>query len=477
MKNIFSLSRFTVILFMVFLSMTGLRMNAEAAVSKEIKAPTSVTVNEGSVSYCTIKYRGDGISAIRVRSSDKTITTGKFMSVTWKKASEWSSTKLRIKGRKAGKADMVFTLDGDKPHSVTIHVTVKAPSPWKIKADSSASVTEGQSVVLPVQFWGSGISSISAESSDQETATVSVRNTVWNPAETWCPTELVIKGIKTGSADITFSLKGLKPISAVIHVTVKKKTSVAVTGIKLSKTKLSLEEGKSTTLTASISPSNATNKAVIWSSSNSAVASVSSGKVTAKKAGTTVITAVSKENSSVKAACTVTVTAKKEESGSWSYPMTKAYVCGNNWRTKYNKRRTRPYHVGLDLASRSGDKNVYAASSGTVAAKGFNADNGYFVILKHKINNSTVYSFYCHLKKGSICVKKGASISKGKKLAVYGDTGSASRGVHLHFAVVSKLSSGGSYFGYVPYFTGNKTQYNGITYYNPAYVIKNNKLP
>ncbi|MDY6012638.1 SH3 domain-containing protein, partial [Clostridium sp.] len=58
------------------------------------------------------------------------------------------------------------------------------------------------------------------------------------------------------------------------------KIPVSVTGVKLNKATLSLEKGKSETLKATISPSNASNKGVTWTSSNSKVATVDkNGKV------------------------------------------------------------------------------------------------------------------------------------------------------------------------------------------------------
>ena len=83
-------------------------------------------------------------------------------------------------------------------------------------------------------------------------------------------------------------------------------TTVPVTGIRINKTSLALTKDATYTLTAIITPSNATNKTVTWSSSNTAIATVSSsGKVTAKNAGTAVITA---RAGKVSATCNVTVT-------------------------------------------------------------------------------------------------------------------------------------------------------------------------
>lgn len=64
---------------------------------------------------------------------------------------------------------------------------------------------------------------------------------------------------------------------------------VAVTGVKLDQTTLTLDAGDSAQLTATVSPGNATNKSVTWNANNSNV-SVSGGKVTAKTAGSAVVT-------------------------------------------------------------------------------------------------------------------------------------------------------------------------------------------
>ncbi len=68
--------------------------------------------------------------------------------------------------------------------------------------------------------------------------------------------------------------------------------SVTISGTDIADGRLNLERGKSSTLIAAVSPSEATDRTVVWSSSDPSVVLVSSqGKVTAKKAGTAVITA------------------------------------------------------------------------------------------------------------------------------------------------------------------------------------------
>lgn len=80
---------------------------------------------------------------------------------------------------------------------------------------------------------------------------------------------------------------------------------IDVESVTLSASTLDMTAGDTSTLTATVSPSNATDKTVTWSSSAPAVASVSGGTVTALSAGQTVITATAGGKS---ATCTVTVT-------------------------------------------------------------------------------------------------------------------------------------------------------------------------
>lgn len=89
-------------------------------------------------------------------------------------------------------------------------------------------------------------------------------------------------------------------------VTTTSNKTVAVTGVSISKTSLNLKVGEKNTLSATVSPSNATNKATTWKSSNTSVATVdASGNVTAVGAGSTTITVTAGSKTST---CTVTVT-------------------------------------------------------------------------------------------------------------------------------------------------------------------------
>ena len=86
---------------------------------------------------------------------------------------------------------------------------------------------------------------------------------------------------------------------------------VLVSGLTLNQNTLALFAGDSATLTAAVTPDNATNKTLTWASSNTAVATVDqSGKVTAVAPGTAAITVTTNDGSGKVASCPVTVTAK-----------------------------------------------------------------------------------------------------------------------------------------------------------------------
>ena len=95
---------------------------------------------------------------------------------------------------------------------------------------------------------------------------------------------------------------------AEIEVTYTIPTPVSVTGVTLDKSTAEIEEGSTTTLTATVAPINASNKTVIWSTSNSSVATVSDGVVTAVSEGEATITATTQDGSFADT-CAVTVTA------------------------------------------------------------------------------------------------------------------------------------------------------------------------
>lgn len=90
-------------------------------------------------------------------------------------------------------------------------------------------------------------------------------------------------------------------------------SEVAVSGVQISENSLTLAEGDYTYLTATVSPTNASNQSVSWSTSDPTIAAVSTaGKVTAVAPGTATITVTTKDGGFT-ASCTVTVTERMKE--------------------------------------------------------------------------------------------------------------------------------------------------------------------
>ena len=116
-----------------------------------------------------------------------------------------------------------------------------------------------------------------------------------------------VTGVAVGTAVITATAKDNSSITASCTITVQ---PIQAQSITLNQTNLSLVKGNTATLTATVLPTDASNPAIVWSSSNPAAATVSqTGVVTAVAAGSSVITARVGDGSGVEATCTVTVLA------------------------------------------------------------------------------------------------------------------------------------------------------------------------
>jgi alpha-amylase len=110
----------------------------------------------------------------------------------------------------------------------------------------------------------------------------------------------LVKAVSAGTATVTATAGGK---SAKCEVNVQPR-GVDVTGISLNKTDLTLNPGGTFQLEATVSPSDATDKTVTWTSSDPSVVSVKNGLVKAVSAGTATVTATAGGKS---ARCEVTV--------------------------------------------------------------------------------------------------------------------------------------------------------------------------
>lgn len=207
---------------------------------------------------------------------------GKNLTITLKGVGSVSKT-IRLpsgKNFRAGKL-AVMTIDFDQTVSPT-GVTV-SPTSLELNVGESATLTATVSpsnATNKTVTWSSSAASVATVDSDGK-----------------------VVAVAPGSAVITATTVNGK--TATCNVTVE--GDIMPTGISISPSSLTLSVGQTGTLTATITPSNATNKTVNWSSSSSSVATVSSsGVVTAKAVGTTNITATTANGK--RAFATVTVT-------------------------------------------------------------------------------------------------------------------------------------------------------------------------
>ena len=272
----------------------------------------TVTTEDGSkTSSCkvTVKKKVISVTGVSLDKASMTLTKGETSQLTatispsnaTNKSVSWESSSTSVATVSssglvtavgAGTASITVTTEDGKK-TATCKVTVKIPVTGVTLNKSELTLTEGETGQLTATVSPSNASNknVSWKSSSTSVATVSSAGLVTAVAE--------------GTATITVTtVDGGKTASC--QVTVKKKV-IPVTGVSLNKTELALVKGETSQLTATVNPSNATNKNVSWTSSSAAVATVSSsGLVTAVGAGTATIT-VTTENGNKTATCKVTV--------------------------------------------------------------------------------------------------------------------------------------------------------------------------
>jgi len=281
-------------------------VSAKAAGSATI----TVTTNDGSKkATCSVTVSPVYVTNVNLDKSSLTLAEGETYALTatvspsnaTDKSVTWSSNKTSVASvsssgvviaQSAGNATItVTTSDGAKTASCVVTVKPRVTGVSLDNTDITLSLGETRTLMATVSPADAIDKSVTWSSNNTSVATVSSSGVV------------TAKGI--GSATITVRTNdGGK--TATCSVTVR---PIYVSGVSLNKYSLSLYENDSETLIATVSPSNASNKNVSWSSSNSTVANVSaSGQVTARASGTADIM-VTTEDGNKTATCTVTVLA------------------------------------------------------------------------------------------------------------------------------------------------------------------------
>ncbi len=244
---------------------------------------------------------------------------------------------------------------------------------------------------LQLTMLGTGTMDYSSVAAPMEGETIKISKDL---GKTWEETDYVTD--ESGKVTLRFEDSGTYYISAgpqyetykadngaacvappVCTVTVKvKEASVPVTGIQCSHKALSLQKGQTQQLTASVIPSNADNNKIVWSSSNSSVASVNSnGIVAAHEKGTAVITAMT-EDGNFTANCTVTVL-EEEPAAEPETPILQMPQAPG--RVKASSAGYKSVRISWNRVSKADGYQIYRASSKTGSYK--------------RIKNTTTASF------------------------------------------------------------------------------------
>lgn len=263
----------------------GKTASCAITVVKGFVAVTSISLNKASLEM----VEGDSESlTATVLPNDATDKT-----VTWTSSNEAVVTVMdgKVTAVKEGEST-VSAKAGDKTASCKVIVKKKVIAVGSIELNKTDLVlVEGESETLTATVKPDDATdkSVSWKSTNENIATVDNTGKV--------------TAIKDGETTIS-ATAGEK--SATCKVVVQKKV-IAVESVELSDELLELVEGDSETLTAIVKPDDATDKSVTWTSSNSGVATVKDGVVTAIKEGEATITANAGEKS---ATCKVVVSKK-----------------------------------------------------------------------------------------------------------------------------------------------------------------------
>ncbi len=276
---------------------------------------TGVTLNKTSAS---LKVGEELYLSAKVQPENASNTAVSFEVITGKDVIEKEETGMTyaqwFKAVKAGQAYIQATT-ADGSYSAMCHVTVTEDvkvseirlEPTSLTMDIGQKVSYYDGFVASDRpytykvFPGNAANmELNASSSDESIVKVSMQYSF-----AYSGYYYDITAVASGQASITFEAADGSGVKAVLPVTVN--APIAVQSISLTVTETTLYEGGITMLYPVISPSNASNQQVSWSSSNPAVATVDSyGQVTAVTPGTAVITVASADGN-YSATCTITV--------------------------------------------------------------------------------------------------------------------------------------------------------------------------
>ena len=391
-----------------------------AGVSSVAVTPSRIEIIEGGSAALSARVSPEAASdrAVAWSSSDRSVATV-----------DKAGT---VHGLRPGTATVTATAEG-KSGTCAVTVKAKAVNVTEVTLDKTElTLTEGETETLTA--------TVRPDNADN-------RKVTWSSDKTDVATvdgAGRVTAVKAGEAVVTVTTEdGGK--TATCRVTVKAK-AVNVTEVTLDRTELTLTEGETETLTATVRPDNADNKKVKWSSDKTEVATVDgAGRVTAVKAGEAVVT-VTTEDGGNTATCKVTVKAK-------AVPVTGVEV--NPWAVTLSVRGTSKLSYTIrpadatnqnvkwesdnpSVATVDSDGNVRAVSAGVAKVSAVTEGGGF-----RSGCTVTVKEFSSGFEVGGLFYK-------------------TAKGYSMDFVEVTGNPGGGKYSGDVV--VPGTVEYDGITY-------------
>jgi len=295
---------------------------------------TVTTSSAGKTASCTVNVSPGPVTGVSLNKTSVSLIVGSTetliptitpanaanKSVTWSSSNDavvTVSSGGTVTGVSVGSATItVKTQDGNKTATCSVRVDPVAVTGVSLNKTTTSMLVGATDTTLSaeVEPHNATNKSVTWSSSDTSVAEVSASG--------------VITSKKVGTATITVkTVDGNKTATCTVNVVT---SAVAVTGVSLNKSSVSLNAGNTDTLQATIAPYGATNQNVSWSSSNHAVATVSGGTVTAVGPGTAIIT-VTTDDGGKTATCTVTVISwDVYDQASWNEVVSRIKNGGNN---------------------------------------------------------------------------------------------------------------------------------------------------
>ena len=362
----------------------------DAAISNSstifVKAFTTDTNDEPSII---------GVDSVTISPNVLNLKVGETSSLTYNispsnadiKSTEWSSSNTgvvsvdkdgKVSAVGIGTANVVIKVVGQDNSEASDSIVVNVISQY-ISVDSvtlvdannntlsnSMNLNIGEEVTIKFLINPSNVTLKETNWTNSDSSKVSMKDSVGYA---------LIKGIEVGSSDIEITVKdydgNVKTDSVKVNV-INSNQPVLVSSIALSPTSVTLNPNGTYKFNVTVSPSNATNKGVTWSSSNTNVVSVDqNGNIKALKEGTAKIRVTAKDGSGKYAEASVTVESSKPTNilvtgVSLNASTVKMYV-GQSYQLIHTIKPSNATNKGVTWSS--SNTNVVSVSNGKIVGK------------------------------------------------------------------------------------------------------------